>query len=188
MYFYHKLCTYPPRYYYADPPLYRISPSSLTPTQCRTQWLCVVMTSYDMCKTTPSLSYIYIRYIPYTVYYILSYRTSLEDYQKILQFTRTVFYLRSGLVLGLPAASTVLAAGRRLPSRNSQNSNYARRFSQGFSRSEWWVVRYSGLGGIPYNVPYVSYRMECSRVFRVLDKSSKTIQYISVLYDIFTLL
>ena len=40
-----------------------------------------------------------------------------------------------------PAAETVPAAGRRLPGRNSQNSNYARRFSLGFSRFSWWVVR-----------------------------------------------
>ena len=72
-------CTYPPRYYYADPPLYRISPSSLTPTQ----WLCVVMTSYVQNNTFP---------------------TSLEDYQKkLIQFT--VFYLRSGLVLALYVTS-----------------------------------------------------------------------------------
>ena len=75
--------------------------------------------------------------------------------------------------LGRPAASPGLAAGRRLPSRNSQNSNYARRFSQGFSRSEWWVVGTPEAewgGWIP---------MECSS----FGKSPKTIQYISVLYD-----
>ena len=36
-------------------------------------------------------------------------------------------------MLGRPAANTVFAAGLQLPGRNSQNSNYARQFSQGFS-------------------------------------------------------
>ena len=79
-------------------------------------------------------------------------------------------------MLGRPAAKPVFAAGRRLPGRNSQNSNYARRFSQGFSDPY--------RGGRVRSGGDTVYRMECSRV---LDKSSKTSQNISVLYDIFTL-
>ena len=97
-------------------------------------------------------------------------------------------------MLGRPAAGPGPAAGRRLSSRNSQNSNYARRFSLGFSRSEWWVVlrshakcmrpvnphtKYMRVYGGGDNTVVLLY-MECSRV---LDKSSKIIQYISVLYD-----
>ena len=36
-------------------------------------------------------------------------------------------------MLGRPAARADLAAGLQLPGRNSQNSNYARQFSLGFS-------------------------------------------------------